>query len=573
MRLALAASGLAIVLALAAGPASAQISPGKLSRAHAALEGSGKCLQCHEAGRGPAPAKCLACHSALRERMAAAKGLHARPDYQDCKTCHVEHQGLESDVVWWGKQGRQAFEHRTTGYVLEGRHAGLTCEVCHQGRLGSRRQALEGRGVNLSRTYLGLGTACAACHADEHRGQFAGRDCASCHTQTAWKPALGFDHATTAWPLTGRHSAVSCEKCHRSRAPDPDRPGANYVRYRGGESGRECRSCHEDAHRGRLGSACAECHTTASWARIERSRFDHDRTAYPLRGRHVGLACDRCHTPGRPRPIRYGRCKDCHADAHLGQLAGRADGGACEACHDVTGFIPARFGIDEHRATAYPLDGSHLAVPCNACHLPATAAELRRMPGSRVQAAASGRSARFRFASPRCASCHRDPHRGELDAWIRKGGCEGCHRTEAWKPAAFDHKETRFALAAAHARAACTSCHRREGTKPDSQLRFSGAPVTCQGCHVNAHDGQLTPPGRDADCGRCHDASTLKASRFDHSRDSALLLDGAHARLACSACHRAETKGGVVVVRYKPLPRTCRGCHSDNRTLPQGTPR
>jgi hypothetical protein len=239
----------------------------------------------------------------------------------------------------------------------------------------------------------------------------------------------------------------------------------------------------------------------------------------------------------------------------------------------VSGFTPARFGVDEHRATAYPLDGSHLAVPCNACHGPVTASELRRIPGSRVPPGASGRSARFRFPSVRCASCHRDPHRGEVDAWIRKGGCEACHRTEAWKPAAFEHAQTRFALAGAHARAACEGCHRREGTKPDSRIRLSGAPVVCQGCHADAHAGQLTPPGRDPDCERCHDASTLRATRFDHSRDSAFALDGAHARLPCSACHRAETKGTLRVIRYKPLPRTCRGCHADNRALPQGTPR
>ena len=57
----------------------------------------------------------------------------------------------------------------------------------------------------------------------------------------------------------------------------------------------------------------------------------------------------------------------------------------------------------------------------------------------------------------------------------------------------------------------------------------------------------------------------LKASKFDHARDAAYRLDGAHVRLACAACHRPETRNGVTFVRYKPLPTTCRGCHGGSQ--------
>jgi hypothetical protein len=66
-------------------------------------------------------------------------------------------------------------------------------------------------------------------------------------------------------------------------------------------------------------------------------------------------------------------------------------------------------------------------------------------------------------------------------------------------------------------------------------------------------------------CERCHTTDDLKPSRFDHTRDAAYELDGAHARLACSACHLLETRNGVTFVRYKPLPTTCRGCHGASR--------
>ncbi|MFI4941825.1 MAG: cytochrome c3 family protein, partial [Burkholderiales bacterium] len=83
--------------------ASAQISPGPLSRAHAKLEGSGNCLECHDPGEGVSASKCLACHEPLRKRSASGLGLHARADYRDCRRCHVEHQGVEFALVFWGK--------------------------------------------------------------------------------------------------------------------------------------------------------------------------------------------------------------------------------------------------------------------------------------------------------------------------------------------------------------------------------------------------------------------------------------------------------------------------------------
>ena len=164
----------------------AQISPGPLSRAHATLEGSTRCLECHDPDKGVSASKCLACHKPLQARVAAGKGLHARADYRNCKTCHIEHQGLDYELVWWGKAGRATFDHGQTGQLLAGKHAQLSCEQCHK-----------------TRSFIGLATDCASCHRDEHRGQFAGRACTECHTQVAWKPAPGFDHAKTSWPLTG----------------------------------------------------------------------------------------------------------------------------------------------------------------------------------------------------------------------------------------------------------------------------------------------------------------------------------------------------------------------------------
>jgi hypothetical protein len=85
-------------------------------------------------------------------------------------------------------------------------------------------------------------------------------------------------------------------------------------------------------------------------------------------------------------------------------------------------------------------------------------------------------------------------------------------------------------------------------------------PVSCEGCHRDPHQGQLARGGA-ASCERCHTTDNLAAAKFDHARDAAWHLDGAHSRVACAACHRPETRSGVTFVRYKPLPTTCRGCH------------
>jgi len=541
-----------LLLAGAAGPAWAQISPGPLARPHERLEGSANCLKCHDR-QGVAPEKCLACHTLLADRIASGQGLHARSDYRDCKRCHVDHQGREFELVFWGDRGRDRFDHGLAGWPLEGKHGRVACDDCH--RKHARRTAAQlAAGGAAPDTLLGLETACKACHEDEHRGQFGKRDCAACHTAKAWKPATGFDHGRAAFPLEGRHADVRCDACHTRE------PGEHGTRRYVGIAFGDCSSCHKDPHRGRFGPTCASCHAGGTWVPRLRAGFDHDRTRYPLRGRHRAVACEGCHRAGRSYRLPHGSCTDCHADAHQGQLAARADHGRCESCHDVNGFVPARFGPEEHAQTAYPLIGAHLAVPCDACHT------RRTHRGSK--------SMRFRLPSTRCADCHDDRHRGELDRYAKVEGCEGCHVVASWRQTRFDHSRARFALDGAHARVACARCHPTvdEGT-PRERPRLSGVPSACQGCHRDPHAGQLTRAGLRSPCERCHTASDWKATRFDHSRDSAYALDGAHRRVPCAGCHKTEIRASAVVVRYRPLGTRCKDCHGAGQTgAKRGTP-
>ncbi len=543
-----AAAAVLSLLAVATA-ARGQISPGPLTRAHGRLEGSSHCLDCHDPTEGVAARKCLACHEPLAKRIAAAKGLHARSDYRDCRQCHVEHQGAEFELVYWGKPGRAAFDHALTGHALAGKHARLTCDQCHK-----------------SRSFLGAVTECASCHKDEHRGQFAGRACASCHGEQAWKPAPGFDHAKTSWPLTGRHGAVACEKCHSTRRPDPISPAGSFRVFRVA-TGRDCASCHEDVHKARLGTSCVSCHNTSAWKQAKTTGFDHGRTAYPLGGRHAAVACEKCHVPGRPLRVKHERCSDCHGDAHGGELVRRADAGRCESCHDVEGFRPARYAAEDHAKTAYPLRGAHLAVACDECHRPTrgAAAGVRR-----ASLSSPGATVPLKLAATRCFDCHADPHRGETAVVAGANACETCHRVESWREVGFDHAKTRYPLSGRHAKVACARCHTAGERARPARLAFKGAATECGACHDDPHAGQFASGGARTACERCHATDSLQAARFSHDRDSRYKLDGAHARLACVACHKPEPRDGKRVVRYKPLPLTCVGCHGNRQTAAVG---
>ena len=526
-----------LALAALASPAAAQISPGPLTRAHGKLEGSTHCLDCHDPKEGVAATKCLACHEALAKRIGAGKGLHARPEYRDCRQCHVEHQGTEFALVYWGKPGQAAFDHALTGHALTGKHAKLACAECHK-----------------TRSFLGALAECASCHRDEHRGQFQGRPCSSCHGEQAWKPAPGFDHARTSFPLTGRHAGVGCERCHTSRQPDAKAPGQSYRLFRV-TAGRECAGCHEDPHKGRLGSACTTCHATSGWKQAKTAGFDHDRTGYPLAGRHRGLDCPACHKPGQPMRIKHERCTDCHQDVHGGVLVARGDAGRCESCHAVDGWRPARFGPEDHAKTAYPLRGAHLAVACDECHRSGATAATAAPATARAASTPAARVP-LKLQAASCADCHRDPHAGETRTVSAQKGCETCHRVDSWRDVAFDHAKTRYPLTGQHASVACGRCHARAAG--GTALAFKGAATQCDACHRDPHDAQFAADGRTA-CERCHATDSLRATRFAHARDSRYPLDGAHARLACEACHKRDVRG---IVRYKPLPVACAGCHA-----------
>jgi nitrate/TMAO reductase-like tetraheme cytochrome c subunit len=546
-----------LLLCAAATTAGAQLSPGELAAPHAHLEGSSHCLDCHSAEKGVARTACLACHEPLRERIDAGRGLHAAPEMAACERCHIEHHGRAFELVWWGDSGREAFEHATTGYELAGAHQSLDCRACHRADL-VRDPSLASTGKDLDRTFLGLGQACVDCHEDEHRSQFADRECTQCHDSHQWQPAAGFDHDQTRFSLRGAHRPLRCESCHtRVDVPVTGTQAAgnnadSFVEYRGLDT--TCAGCHSDPHRGRLGPSCSDCHDENTWRGSPRSGFEHSLTRFPLDGLHREVGCDDCHSDRLSSELPgFERCATCHDDPHRGELAARPDGGACESCHDVRGFLPALFDVQDHQQTAYALQGAHLAVGCAECHRREVAESAATAPGVAFS---------FHPAASTCDDCHATPH-GASET-VAAQGCSACHDTESWQAAPFDHERTGFSLAGAHGELGCASCHQPTA---DAAAPLTALADACSDCHDDAHVGQFDGPPQNADCTLCHLATSWQdVAAFDHQ--AVYALEGAHARASCELCHPRETSAGRSFVRYRPVGRDCRDCHAGSDAAP-----
>jgi hypothetical protein len=589
-RLSTAAALLAATLGLWACAARADFfSPGELSRPHEFLEGLKNCTQCHEAGQKLSQEKCLSCHTELAGRIRNNQGFHGRipPAERACETCHGEHHGRDAALINWGPKKQAGFEHASrTGFALEGEHARVDCQKCHEPRLiiDDAVHALLKKHPER-KSFLGLPTACNKCHFDEHRGQL-GTTCEQCHTPKAWKPAPGFDHSKTDFALRGAHKRVECQKCHTGTQAVPTPAGtfpaprsATFIKFEGLPHA-ACQDCHEDPHKGRFGERCTSCHTVESWHQVRNSQQErafHDKTRFPLKGLHLEVPCKSCHGPfpGRPakfQGLAFSACPDCHVDAHLGQLekvGGKQPG--CDECHSVEGFSPSRFGFEAHTKTRYPLEGSHRAVPCIGCHREERSLAKKLPPAVQQDLTRKKRPVLLSFMVfdfpprlERCETCHADPHAGQLSG---REGCRTCHQVDSFHALNFQHdRDTRFPLTGKHSAVACAACHPTVKENKREVIRYKPLETTCAACHEDVHAGQFAPaPGQATDCARCHETTGFQPAKFTHTPPfTGFLLEGKHASLSCEKCHPAVPVGGGREIRkYQGLPRTCEGCHAD----------
>ena len=328
------------LLSLASVPtASAQISPGPLSRPHQSLNGATNCASCHKFG-GQAALKCLDCHTEIAARLSAHKGLHATYNIpagssQECARCHSEHNGEDFPLIKWDVK---TFNHKETGYTLEGKHAGLACNRCHNAAHISAAERPAIKIKDLSRTYLGLSTGMRGLSRRSAQ-RTAGPDLSAVpqfrRLEENQRRAVRSLEDALSTDRVARPGA--CAKCH-TNGPD-GKPQYTGIPFN------QCSDCHKDPHHGSFPQGCQSCHNTSGWKKV--SLQARERALRPLQ--------DKVPAPGQtrhrrlravPRGRRFQETIPSSSawiatnTSHNGQFAKRAGGGECSSCHTVKDGSP-----------------------------------------------------------------------------------------------------------------------------------------------------------------------------------------------------------------------------------------
>lgn len=315
------------------------------------------CLACHKSADFKKPmafANCADCHQPDPHGGQFLK----RPDGGRCESCHT--------VEGWEPTTYTVADHAKTRFPLVSPHANVKCADCHVPAGKETRYRIKFE-------------LCLDCHKDEHGGQFAAAPwlnrCEQCHAGATWKTSnyTLAKHQKSSWPLTGGHAAVACNDCHK---PSISSKTAVYH-----FSSVSCTSCHEDVHKGEFAQrmaahdaqgkplGCEACHSTKDWKDL--SKFDHERTDFPLLGSHRAVACADCHKPPNMEltmiHVQFKTapkaCNECHENPHADQFGARAND--CASCHNNIKWKPSLF---DHEKTAFSLKGGHQDVACGACH-------------------------------------------------------------------------------------------------------------------------------------------------------------------------------------------------------------
>lgn len=217
--------------------------------------------------------------------------------------------------------------------------------------------------------------------------------------------------------------------------------------------------------------------------------------------------------------------------------AGHADTGSphgkgfaldCELCHTVNDWRPLLKPLAfDHASTGFALHGAHGDAGCRDCH----------------------ESLEFALIGTQCGDCHADAHAGSLGF-----DCQVCHDTTSWENqrAMFDaHASTLFPLLRPHTGLDCEACHGGQRTE-----QFATTPTDCYSCHLRDF-ASTTDPNHVAasfstDCQDCHSPVAARWDEAVFQHPGRFVLDGAHARAGCEACHARGFAG---------TPTDCGDCH------------
>ncbi len=210
-------------------------------------------------------------------------------------------------------QAATKFDHDTTGFLLNGAHARVSCETCHA------------YGI-----FRGTPTRCAGCHGQS--GTIAttkknathvqsGDTCDDCHTEFSWTPAR-MDHSAVTGTCQSCHNGIkaagktpnhvqssdSCGDCHLTVAWSP--AGFNHIGITG-----SCYSCHngtiatgKSSNHLSTTNVCEDCHhSTRAWLPATMDHSDAIGTCYSCHNGVIATGKSSDHEPST------NNCNDCHS--------------------------------------------------------------------------------------------------------------------------------------------------------------------------------------------------------------------------------------------------------------------
>ena len=524
------------------------VSPGKLSKVHAKLEGIDNCFKCHSLVKGITDSACNACHEKLLKRIKEKKGFHSNVKGK-CFECHTDHKGENYDIVWIEKE---KFDHKMTGYDLQDRHK-LPCQDCHKQK----------------DTYLDLKSdKCLNCHTDVHK-KTASEDCITCHNYKGWKD-VAFDHdKNSEYRLTGKHAEVKCGPCHYKdpiQEKDIKTDRIYHVIKFKPLNYQKCDDCHSYVHKEEFKeNKCNNCHVTKSW---KTAVFDHNDpllSDYSLFGRHKNVSCLLCHPEEKStrkkdgknieivsmklKPLKYASCIDCHYDVHMGQFK-KQD---CDACHPLKNrWKDITFKHESSKYMGYKLENKHKDVICDKCH---ERREIRYKEFGKEKKVFMGLFKPVK--SKKCSDCHYDVHEGQFE----KQDCDACHPlNNDWKDFTFKHDApdyNGYKLEGKHKDVVCKKCHEpgevryTEFKKEKKAVLGKFKPVNsnvCDDCHKHEHKGKFKEISKlkGITCGSCHLVEKeWKEFMYEHKSDSKYHRynpDGQIKESKCGSCHLCNSQ-------------------------------
>jgi len=267
------------------------------SKADFQLEGKHQkvaCKSCHKVKlTTPLTYKrCTDCHADYHDKQFAKNGVSP-----DCSVCHNVNEFTEFSF--------STEQHNAGIFPLKGAHLATPCFACHK-----KQEKWK---------FKEIGNNCKDCHENIHQAFISDKfypeaDCEACHNLNRWN-TVEFDHKKTQFELEGAHAKQTCRDCHFNK----EKVGHANQKFAGLAT--NCTNCHKDVHHKQFEingiTDCKRCHNADTFKPA--SKFDHSKTKFMLDGKHINVACNKCHKEENEGGVTFVlykinkfKCENCH---------------------------------------------------------------------------------------------------------------------------------------------------------------------------------------------------------------------------------------------------------------------